>query len=91
MERAARSLLGRQHEDGYWWGNLTADTTLEADYLLLELWMHPPVNGVWSPPNPERIQRAVHSILERQLPDGGFHIYPQGRAKSAPALKRISR
>ena len=30
MERAARSLLSRQHEDGYWWGNLTADTTLEA-------------------------------------------------------------
>jgi squalene-hopene/tetraprenyl-beta-curcumene cyclase len=87
MERAARSLLGRQHEDGYWWGNLTADTTLEADYLLLELWMHPPVNGVWSPPNPERIQRAVHSILERQLPDGGFHIYPQGPSEISASVK----
>ncbi len=87
MERAARSLLSRQHEDGYWWGNLTADTTLEADYLLLELWMHPPVNGVWNPPNPARVQRAVHSILHRQLPDGGFSIYPHGPSEISASVK----
>ena len=87
MERAARSLLDRQHEDGFWWGNLTADTTLEADYLLLELWMHPPVAGVWNPPNPERIQRAVHSILGRQLDDGGFNIYPRGPSEISASVK----
>ncbi len=87
MERAARSLLSRQHEDGYWWGNLTADTTLEADYLLLELWMHPPVDGVWAPANPDRMQRAVRSILDRQLDDGGFNIYPQGPSEISASVK----
>ncbi len=29
--------------DGYWWADLTADTTLESDFILLELWRHPPV------------------------------------------------
>lgn len=87
MERAARSLLDRQHPDGYWWGNLTADTTLEADYLLLELWMHPPVNGVWTPPNPERMRRAVRSILDRQMADGGFSIYPHGPSEVNACVK----
>ena len=87
MERAARSLIDRQHEDGYWWGNLTADTTLEADYLLLELWMHPPIDGVWHPPSRERMQRAVRSILERQLPDGGFNIYPHGPSEVSASVK----
>ena len=87
MERAARSLIDRQHVDGYWWGNLTADTTLEADYLLLELWMHPPVDGVWTPPSRERMQRAVHSILARQLPDSGFNIYPHGPSEISASVK----
>ena len=26
--RAADYLVGRQHSQGYWWGDLTADTTL---------------------------------------------------------------
>lgn len=87
MERSARSLLDRQHPDGYWWGDLTADTTLEADYLLLELWMHPPVDGVWNPPHPGRIRRALEAILARQLPDGGFNIYPQGPSEISASVK----
>jgi len=59
-------LLGAQHRDGYWWADLTADTTLESDYILLELWWHPPVDGVWDPPTRDRIGRAVRSILARQ-------------------------
>ena len=51
--------LAKQHRDGYWWADLTADTTLESDYILLELWRHPPVDGVWNPPARDRINRAV--------------------------------
>ena len=32
-----------QTQQGYWWADLTADTTLESDYILLQLWLHPPV------------------------------------------------
>jgi len=76
--RATEHLLGTQAEQGYWWAELTADTTLESDYILLQLWLHPPVNGVWNPPTRSLIDKAAKSILARQLPDGGFNIYPQG-------------
>ena len=29
--------------DGHWCAELTADTTLESDYILFQLWLHPPV------------------------------------------------
>src|SRR5580693_4061196 len=77
-ERTVDYFLRTQDELGYWMGELTADTTLEADYILLQLWLHPPVNGVWNPPTRPRIERAVASILSRQLADGGFNIYPKG-------------
>jgi len=35
--RAAAHLLSLQDPGGYWRVELTADTTLEADYILLEL------------------------------------------------------
>ncbi len=73
--RAARALLDRQKDQGYWSAHLTADSTLESDYILLQLWLHPPVNGVWNPPTRALVQKAVQAILDRQLPDGGFHIF----------------
>src|SRR3954452_5812017 len=80
--RAADHLLGLQHEDGYWCALLTADSTLESDYILLQLWLHPPVgpNGpaAWNPPNRDQINRAADRILSQQLPDGGFNIYKGG-------------
>ena len=60
--RATEYLTGIQSEQGYWWAELTADTTLESDYILLQLWLHPPVNGVWNPPTRELIDKAAESI-----------------------------
>ncbi len=89
--RASRNatnwLLDRQSEEGYWWGQLTADSTLESDWILLQLWLHPPVEGEWRPPNRPQIDRAVASILARQLPDGGFSIYPQGPPDVSATVK----
>src|SRR6185312_283218 len=87
IKRASQALLDKQYAEGYWWADLTADTTLESDYILLELWMHPPVDGVWNPPSRERIDKAVQSILARQLPDGGFSIYPHGPAEVSACVK----
>ena len=85
--RGVDYLLSLQRPEGYWWADLTADTTLESDYILLELWRHPPQNGVWDPPSRERIERAVQSILDRQLPDGGFNIYAQGPSEISATVK----
>jgi squalene-hopene/tetraprenyl-beta-curcumene cyclase len=87
IKRASQALLDKQYAEGYWWADLTADTTLESDYILLELWMHPPVNGIWNPPSRERIDKAVQSILARQTPDGGFSIYPHGPADVSASVK----
>lgn len=85
--KASDALLAMQDEQGYWWGDLTADTTLESDYILLQLWLHPPVDGVWNPPSRDKVLRAADSILKRQLPGGGFNIYAGGPADVSATVK----
>jgi squalene-hopene/tetraprenyl-beta-curcumene cyclase len=85
--KATACLARTQDEAGYWRALLTADTTLESDYILLQLWLHPPENGVWNPPTRPLIDKAVRSILKRQLPDGGFNIYPQGPVDLSATVK----
>ncbi|MBK9170899.1 MAG: squalene--hopene cyclase [Bryobacterales bacterium] len=85
--RSADVLLSLQRSDGYWRGELTADATLEADYILLLLWMYPPSAGVWDPPVRDRMDRAAKSILDRQLPDGGFNIYTHGPSEISATVK----
>jgi squalene-hopene/tetraprenyl-beta-curcumene cyclase len=88
QRRAVNHLVGLQKPEGYWWADLTADTTLESDFILLELWRNPPdADGVWNPANRARIDRAVKSILARQLPDGGFNIYCEGPAELSATIK----
>jgi squalene-hopene/tetraprenyl-beta-curcumene cyclase len=87
IEKASSSLIGKQSAEGYWWADLRADTTLESDYILMELWLNPPVNGVWDPPTRGKVMRAVDSILSRQLPDGGFNIYLHGPSEVNASIK----
>ena len=79
IHQAADALLTLQHPEGYWCGELTADSTLESDYILLQLWMHPPrADGSWQPPSQKRIEKACRRILQCQMPDGGWNIYQPG-------------
>ena len=87
LERAARRLLEQQDRQGFWWAELTADTTLESDYILLQLWMYPPQGGAWNPPNRELIDKAAQSILDRQCPDGGFNVYVKGPSDVSATVK----
>ncbi len=87
MKKAAASLLRRQNPQGFWWADLTADTTLESDYVLMQLWLHAPVDGSWNPPTRSQIDRAVNSIFARQLEDGGFNIYLQGPSEVSASIK----
>src|ERR1700691_4189555 len=85
--KASASLVRRQSHDGYWCAPLTADSTLESDYIMMQLWLHPPVDGVWHPATRPRIDRAVNAILSRQLEDGGFNIYLHGPAEVSASIK----
>ena len=87
VHRTSEALLSYQKPEGYWCADLLADTTLESDYILLQLWLHPPVGGVWRPPSSERIRKAARSIVDRQLPDGGFTVYPGGPADVSASVK----
>jgi squalene-hopene/tetraprenyl-beta-curcumene cyclase len=87
MRRAGSYLAALQRPDGHWCAELTADTTLESDYILFQLWLYPPKNGRWEPATRPQIERAVRSILSRQLPDGGFNIYVQGPSEISASVK----
>jgi len=87
LERAAEYLLELQKPEGYWWAELTADSTLESAYILLQLWLYPPEGGVWNPPTRDQVNRAARSILARQLEDGGFNIYAGGPAEVSATVK----
>ena len=78
LRRAAAHLADLQARDGHWCAELTADTTLESDYILFQLWLYPPKDGRWEPKTRPLVDKAARSILDRQLPDGGFNIYVQG-------------
>jgi squalene-hopene/tetraprenyl-beta-curcumene cyclase len=85
--RAAAYLTSLQAANGHWCAELTADTTLESDYILFQLWLHPPKAGVWNPPTRDLIEKAAHSILGRQLAGGGFNIYVDGPAEISASVK----
>ncbi len=87
MRAAVDALFRQRKSEGYWWADLTADTTLESDYILLQLWMHAPEGRLWNPPSRPTVDKAVRSILARQLPDGGFNIFPKGPSEISASVK----
>jgi squalene-hopene/tetraprenyl-beta-curcumene cyclase len=70
IERGANHLLSLQAEEGYWQGELEADTTLESDYIYYLY--------VLGKADPERIAKLANFVRRRQLADGGWSIYPGG-------------
>jgi squalene-hopene/tetraprenyl-beta-curcumene cyclase len=70
IERGANHLLSLQSEEGYWAGELEADTTLESDYIYYLF--------VLGKADPERISKLANYVRQRQLSDGGWSIYPGG-------------
>jgi squalene-hopene/tetraprenyl-beta-curcumene cyclase len=70
IERGADHLLSLQANEGYWVGELEADSTLESDYIY---YLH-----VLGKADAERIAKLANYVRQRQLPDGGWSIYPGG-------------
>jgi len=70
IERGAEHLISLQADEGYWLGELEADTTLESDYIY---YLH-----VLGKADPVRIAKLANYVRRRQLPDGGWNLYPGG-------------
>jgi squalene-hopene/tetraprenyl-beta-curcumene cyclase len=79
IERGANHLLSLQAEQGYWQGELEADTTLESDYIY---YLH-----VLGKADPQRIAKLANYVRRRQLPDGGWSIYPGGPSERNATCK----
>ena len=70
IERGAEHLISLQADEGYWLGELEADSTLESDYIYYL--------NVLGKADPVRIAKLANYVRRRQLPDGGWPIYPGG-------------
>ncbi len=79
ISRALNWLLSAQHQDGYWWGELEADTTLESDYIL---YLH-----ILGQLNCEKVEKLARYIRDRQLPDGGWNIFYGGPSELNATVK----
>ena len=87
-DAACSFLLNRQDSKGYWVGEVEGDTTLESDYILLQLWLHQPDSeGAWNPPTRRRVDAARTRILDEQLGDGGWSTYAGGPANASASVK----
>src|SRR5271169_4965221 len=79
---AEQALSSRQFPEGYWYGDLVGDSTLESDYILLQMWLYPPApDGTWDPPTMPKIRKAVRAILDAQRDDGGWNTYEPGQSE----------
>ena len=72
-------LLSQQHPDGYWCGELEADSMLEADYIYLHTLLD---SG-----EPMRMKRALAEILRCQNGDGTWSLYPGGPGNISLSVK----
>jgi squalene-hopene/tetraprenyl-beta-curcumene cyclase len=70
INRSVEWLLGQQHEDGYWCGELEADAMLEADYIYMHTLLGTGDRG--------KMERCINEILRHQNADGGWSLYPGG-------------
>ena len=79
IEKARDYLFTQQHEDGYWCGELEADTTLESDYIA--------IHTLLGTGNPSRMERAIPEILRHQNADGGWPIFASGPSNISASVK----
>jgi squalene-hopene/tetraprenyl-beta-curcumene cyclase len=78
-DAAINYLFSIQHEDGYWCGELEADTTLESDYILL--------HRLLGTGDEAKLQKAANQILTFQNQDGGWPIYDGGPSNVSATVK----
>src|SRR6202046_5259553 len=79
IDGARKVLFSAQHEEGYWCGELEADTTLESDYILL--------HTLLGTGNQARFDKAARHILNHPHDDGGWNAYPSGPSNVSASVK----
>ncbi len=79
VARSQEVLFSQQKEGSYWIGELLVDVTLVADMVAFYHW--------WDRVDAEWERKAVNHIFAKQLPEGGWNIYPNGPAEVNATIK----
>ena len=79
ITRSQAFLLSEQKPSGFWVGELFADATLVADMVAFYHW--------WGVVDRDWERKAVQHLFDRQLPEGGWNIYPHGPAEVNATVK----
>jgi squalene-hopene/tetraprenyl-beta-curcumene cyclase len=79
IERTRDYLLRRQAPAGYWVGELEGDTILESEYILLLAFL--------GEGQSTRACQSANYMLQKQLPGGGWAIYPGGPLEISASVK----
>jgi len=79
IDGARNWLFSQQHEEGYWCGELEADSTLESDYILM--------HTLLGTGNQKRFQKCANYILRHQNECGGWPIYNGGPSNISASVK----
>ncbi len=79
VSRGVKWMLANQSQEGYWWGELEADTTLESDYIL---YLH--ILGELDSPKTAKLAKYIR---DRQQPDGGWNIFYGGPSELNATVK----
>ncbi|MBV9623184.1 MAG: squalene--hopene cyclase [Acidobacteria bacterium] len=79
IDAARRWLLSQRHEEGYWCGELEADSTLESDYILM--------HTLLGTGRAERFEKCANYILRHQNEDGGWPIFKGGPSNISASVK----
>jgi squalene-hopene/tetraprenyl-beta-curcumene cyclase len=79
IARAKEWLLGQQDPEGFWCGELEADSMLESDYIFM--------HTLLGTGDPGKMKRALNEILRHQNEDGGWSLYPGGPSNISYGVK----
>jgi squalene-hopene/tetraprenyl-beta-curcumene cyclase len=79
LDGIRKYLFSAQDAEGHWCSELEADTTLEADYIIL--------HTLLATGDPDRMARAAAYILQHQNADGGWPIYHGGPSNISASVK----
>jgi len=79
VARSRDFLFSKQHPEGYWCGELEADSMLEADYIFLHTLLE---SG-----DPARLKRALTEMMRYQNEDGSWSIFPGGPGNISLSVK----
>ena len=67
LEKTVGYFLDTQHPDGYWWGELESNPTMEAEYLMLAYFLESDEG--------DRLRLVANDIRRRQREDGSWGLY----------------